>query len=145
MFEAPLRICLLTYRGNPRSGGQGIYVRLLGRELAEMGHDVEVWSGQPYPELLPGTTLVKVPSLDLWNEQALLRIPRLRELRDPINLAEWGRTMLGEFPEPRTFTQRVARIAQNHKASGLGHEGAHVSDVAMHDDVYPLHRYPASA
>lgn len=109
MFEAPLRICLLTYRGNPRSGGQGIYVRLLSRELAEMGHDVEVWSGPPYPELLPGIRLVKVPSLDLWNEQALLRIPRLSELRDPINLAEWGRTLLGEFPEPRTFTQRVAR------------------------------------
>jgi glycosyltransferase involved in cell wall biosynthesis len=109
MFEAPLRICLLTYRGNPRSGGQGIYVRLLSRELAAMGHHVAVWRGQPYPELLPGTSLVKVPSLDLWNEQALLRIPRLTELRDPINLAEWGRTMLGEFPEPRTFSQRVVR------------------------------------
>jgi len=109
MFEAPLRICLLTYRGNPRSGGQGIYVRLLSRELAAMGHHVDVWSGQPYPELLPGAHLVKVPSLDLWNEEALLRIPRLTELRDPINLAEWGRTMLGEFPEPRTFTQRVVR------------------------------------
>jgi glycosyltransferase involved in cell wall biosynthesis len=82
---------------------------LLSRELAAMGHQVDVWSGQPYPELLPGTNLVKVPSLDLWNEQALLRIPRFAELRDPINLAEWGRTMLGEFPEPRTFMQRVAR------------------------------------
>lgn len=74
-----------------------------------MGHEVDVWSGQPYPELAPRATLVRVPSLDLWNEQALLRMPHLRELRDPINLAEWTRTMLGGFPEPRTFTQRVAR------------------------------------
>jgi glycosyltransferase involved in cell wall biosynthesis len=74
-----------------------------------MGHEVDVWSGQPYPELVPRATLVRVPSLDLWNEQALLRMPRLRDLRDPINFAEWTRTMLGGFPEPRTFTQRVAR------------------------------------
>lgn len=109
MVEAPLRVCLLTYRGNRRSGGQGIYVRLLSRELVAMGHQVDVWSGPPYPELNPGVRLVQIPSLDLWNENALLRVPRLSELRDPINRAEWGRTLLGEFSEPRTFSQRVAR------------------------------------
>jgi glycosyltransferase involved in cell wall biosynthesis len=109
MIETPLRICLLTYRGNPRSGGQGIYVRLLARELTELGHRVDVWSGPPYPELLPGARLVKVPSLDLWNEAAYLRRPRLRELRDPINALEYGSTVTGGFPEPITFTHRVVR------------------------------------
>src|SRR6185369_14498214 len=61
----PLRICLLTYRGNPRSGGQGIYIRLLSRALVDLGHRVDVWSGQPYPELLPGVGFTEVPSLDL--------------------------------------------------------------------------------
>ena len=109
--DSPLRICLLTYRGNPRSGGQGIYVRLLSRELAAMGHDVEIWSGPPYPEVVddPRIRLVTLPSLDLWNEEALFRTPTLRELRDPINRAEWGRTMLGGFAEPRTFTLRAVR------------------------------------
>jgi len=105
----PLRICLLTYRGNPRSGGQGIYVRLLSQELQALGHQVDVWSGPPYPELAEGVRLVKVPSLDLWNEQALLRRPTWRELRDPINVAEYARTALGGFPEPLTFSRRVAR------------------------------------
>ncbi|MFM8411099.1 MAG: glycosyltransferase family 4 protein [Alphaproteobacteria bacterium] len=109
MTAEPLRIALLTYRGNPRSGGQGIYVRLLGRALVELGHKVDVWSGPPVPELLPGTRLVEVPSLDLWNEAALFRRPSARELRDPIHRAEWVRTLLGEFPEPITFTRRVAR------------------------------------
>jgi glycosyltransferase involved in cell wall biosynthesis len=111
MSETPLRICLLTYRGNPRSGGQGVYVRLLSRELAELGHDVEVWSGPPYPELVthPRIRLVELASLDLWNEDALFRTPTLGELKDPINRAEWGRTMLGGFAEPRTFTLRVLR------------------------------------
>jgi glycosyltransferase involved in cell wall biosynthesis len=110
-LDQPLRICLLTYRGNPRSGGQGIYVRLLSRELAKLGHDVEIWSGPPYPELVedPRIRLVQLPSLDLWNEDDLFRTPSLAELRDPINRAEWGRTMLGGFAEPRTFTLRAVR------------------------------------
>ena len=76
MVEEPLRICLLSYRGNPRSGGQGIYVRLLSKELAEMGHQVDVWSGPPYPEIVdaPRVSLLEIPSLDLWNEEALFRI-----------------------------------------------------------------------
>ena len=44
-----LRIALLSYRSKPHSGGQGIYVRALSRELTELGHRVEVLSGQPYP------------------------------------------------------------------------------------------------
>jgi len=104
-----LRICLLTYRGNPRSGGQGVYVRLLSRALVELGHEVDVWSGQPYPELLPGVGLTELPSLDLWNDGALMRMPTLRELWDPINLSEWARSKTGGFVEPLTFSRRVAR------------------------------------
>jgi glycosyltransferase involved in cell wall biosynthesis len=109
MSAEPLRIGILTYRGNPRSGGQGVYVRLLSRELAGMGHRVDVWSGQPYPELLGDVGLVEVPSLDLWNEKTYRRWPRLSELVDPINVSEYASTVTGGFPEPITFCRRVAR------------------------------------
>jgi len=109
MVSDSLRICLLTYRGNPRSGGQGVYVRLLSQALRDLGHRVDVWSGQPYPELVDGVRLVPVPSLDLWNEAHLLERPALRELRDPINLFEYVHTKLGAFREPISFSQRVAR------------------------------------
>ncbi|HMI90404.1 MAG TPA: glycosyltransferase family 4 protein, partial [Polyangiales bacterium] len=108
-----LRICLLTYRGNPRSGGQGIYVRLLSQALRELGHDVDVWSGQPYPALVSGVRLTRLPSLDLWNDSALMRMPSLRELWDPINLSEWARSKTGGFVEPLTFSRRVARRFRN--------------------------------
>ena len=53
--EGPsLRIALLSYRSKPHCGGQGVYVRHLSRELVALGHPVEVFSGQPYPELDPG-------------------------------------------------------------------------------------------
>jgi glycosyltransferase involved in cell wall biosynthesis len=107
--RGPLRICLLTYRGNPRSGGQGIYVRLLSQALRDLGHEVEVWSGQPYPELVEGVALIKVPSLDLWNEAHLLEMPHVSKLLDPINLAEYVQSRLGAFAEPITFSRRVAR------------------------------------
>lgn len=107
-MEAPLRIGMLTYRGNPRSGGQGIYIRLLSRALVELGHDVDVWSGQPYPELLEGVHLHKIPSLDLWNDPDKPRHEALRQVKNSIDLAEWASTVTGGFKEPITFCRRAA-------------------------------------
>ena len=55
-----LKICLLTYRGNPTCGGQGIYIKKIGRALRDLGHTVEVVSGPPYPELAEGITFQPV-------------------------------------------------------------------------------------
>lgn len=106
----PLRIAVLSYRGHPHVGGQGVYLRRLSRELVALGHSVEVFSGQPYPELDPGVTLTKVPSLDLYAEPDPFRNPRLRELRDWIDVEEWARMRTGAFPEPLTFARRVVRL-----------------------------------
>jgi glycosyltransferase involved in cell wall biosynthesis len=86
-----------------------VYVRLLSEALRDLGHRVDVWSGQPYPELVDGVSLFRVPSLDLWHEQRLMRMPSLRELSDPINLSEYVHTKLGAFREPLSFSQRIAR------------------------------------
>ncbi|MGY1771108.1 glycosyltransferase family 4 protein [Blastococcus sp. SYSU D00813] len=106
----PLRIALLSYRSKPHSGGQGIYVRALSRELAELGHDVQVLSGQPYPELDDGVPLVRVPSLDLYREPDPFRIVRPSEIRDWVDVAEWATMAAAGFPEPLTFSLRAARL-----------------------------------
>ncbi|MDP5182640.1 glycosyltransferase family 4 protein [Blastococcus sp. BMG 814] len=104
-----LRIALLSYRSKPHSGGQGIYVRALSRELRELGHRVEVLSGQPYPELDDGVPLTRVPSLDLYREPDPFRTPRPSEIRDWVDVAEWATMCTAGFPEPLTFTLRAAR------------------------------------
>ena len=61
-----MRIALLSYRSKPHCGGQGVYVRHLSRSLVDLGHYVEVFSGQPYPEELdPRVVLTEVPSLEI--------------------------------------------------------------------------------
>ncbi|HEV2757504.1 MAG TPA: glycosyltransferase family 4 protein [Actinomycetota bacterium] len=105
-----LRVALLTYRGHPHVGGQGVYVHYLSRALAELGHSVEVFSGQPYPELAPGVALTKVPSLDLYRPDDPFRRPRRDELRDPVDVLEYAQMCCGAFPEPLTFSLRVARV-----------------------------------
>jgi glycosyltransferase involved in cell wall biosynthesis len=104
-----LRIALLSYRSKPHGGGQGVYVRALSRELAELGHRVEVLSGQPYPVLDAGVPLTKLPSLDLYREPDPFRMPRPSEFRDWIDVAEWATMCAAGFPEPLTFTLRAAR------------------------------------
>ncbi len=105
-----MRVALLSYRSKPHCGGQGVYLRHLSRELVALGHDVEVFSGQPYPELDPGVRLTKVPSLDLYREPDPFRIPWPREFRDLVDVEEFLGMCVGTFPEPRTFSKRVARL-----------------------------------
>ena len=103
----PLRICLLSYRGNPTSGGQGVYIKRISRALCDLGHCVDVLSGPPYPHLDDDINLRKLPSLDLYNPEDLFRTPRLAELKSPINTLEWLSVCSGGFPEPLTFSLRA--------------------------------------
>ena len=107
--DRSLRIAMLSYRSKPHCGGQGIYVRHVSRELAALGHHVEVFSGQPYPELEPGPVLRALPSLDLYREPDPFRTPRLREYRDWIDVLEVAAMWTAAFPEPLTFSLRALR------------------------------------
>ena len=108
--DRPLRIALLSYRSKPYCGGQGVYVRHLSRELDALGHQVEVFSGQPYPELDPGPRLTPVPSLDLYRDSDPFRTPRWGEYRDWADVLETAMMWGGAFPEPLTFSIRARRV-----------------------------------
>lgn len=108
-----MRIALLSYRSKPHCGGQGVYVRYLSRGLVDLGHEVEVFSGQPYPELDEGVGLTPIPSLDLYRETDPFRTPHWREIRDLVDVAELGVMWSAGFPEPWTFSLRAAKALQN--------------------------------
>ena len=64
--DKPLNICIISYRSNPHSGGQGVYVRNLSRGLADLGHNVEVVAGPPDPLLDDDIKLTMLDCLDLY-------------------------------------------------------------------------------
>jgi glycosyltransferase involved in cell wall biosynthesis len=104
-----LKICLLTYRGNPYCGGQGIYVQYLAQELVRLGHEVHVLSGPPYPVGLDGARLHRVSNEIFFGHstgQILSRTPA-RALLSPLNLYEFLSSRLGVFPEIRAFSFRA--------------------------------------
>lgn len=109
-----LSVCLLSYRSNPYSGGQGVYVKYLSRALTALGHEVTVVSGKPYPDLDPEVTLVKLPGANVIEETDRLRAFEAEFLSDTSKLFEWVSVLTGGFPEPYTFGKRVTRWLEGH-------------------------------
>ena len=121
MTTRPLRIALLAYRGNPHSGGQGVYTRYLALELTELGHHVEVLSGPPYPELddLP-IPLHRIESMDLYRPER-----PFRPHRRPRNRYDWlelGIMSTGAFCEPRPFSLRANAWLKEHDRFDIVHD-----------------------
>jgi glycosyltransferase involved in cell wall biosynthesis len=112
----------MTYRGNPGSGGQGVYVKYLSGALRELGHDVDVLSGPPYPELPEGVRLHRLPGLDLYNPDHLFKPESFRELIYPLNMFEFLSMSSGGFPEPFTFGVRARRFLLNNGEYDIIHD-----------------------
>lgn len=105
--DRPLRIALLAYRGKPHVGGQGVYVRHLSKALVDLGHHVEVLGGQPYPVLDERVPLVRLRSLDIYNDYFPLRMPGVWEIKHWTDAVEVASFMGGTFPEPLAFSLRA--------------------------------------
>ena len=110
-----MKIGLLSYRSHPHSGGQGIYVKHLSKALSDLGHEVSVLSGQPYPELDDAVELIKIPSLGMFETEDRVRLFSLKLLLKPLDLYEWLTVMTGGFPEPYTYGRRVYKYLKSSK------------------------------
>jgi glycosyltransferase involved in cell wall biosynthesis len=131
----------LIYRGNPHCGGQGVYTRYLAREITELGHHVEVLSGQPWPELDDPSQLVKVPSLDLYRPGNPFRVPWPWEFRDRIDLQEFAIMCAAGFPEPYTFSLRARNLLHARRRDfDLIHDNQCLGTglLGMMDDGWPV-------
>ncbi len=122
-----LKIGLISYRSNPHCGGQGVYIRHLSHALSGLGHQVEVIAGPPdpllnqasllnhAPRLNHGVRLTMLETLDLYNPNDLFRTPKIKELKDPVNLLEWLDVSTMGYPEPLTFGMRLTRYLKESK------------------------------
>ena len=135
-----LKIGLLSYRSHPYSGGQGIYVKHLSKALAELGHEVDVISGQPYPELDERVNLVKLPSLNIFEEEDRFRSFKMNYLLNPLSLFEWLSVMTGGFPEPYTYGVRVNRYLKKRLGDyQIIHDNQSLSYALLHiQQNFPL-------
>ena len=105
--DDPLRVAYLSYRGKPHVGGQGVYTRHLTKALVDLGHDVEVLGGQPYPVLDERVRLRKLPSLDIFNDHYPGRFPAYWEIRHLGDVVEILQFSTGSFSEPLAFSVRA--------------------------------------
>jgi glycosyltransferase involved in cell wall biosynthesis len=139
--DDPLRIAWLVYRGNPHCGGQGVYTRYVAREVAALGHHIEVLSGQPWPVLDDPDQLVEVPGLDLYRQPDPFRVPHVRELRTRIDAGEFALMCTAGFPEPWAFSHRARRLLRERRADfDLVHDNQCLGSgvLGMMRDGWPL-------
>ena len=55
-----LKIALLSYRSDPFSGGQGIYIKNISEALHNRGHEITIFSGNPLPEVNKAIKVVRI-------------------------------------------------------------------------------------
>ena len=140
-MSRPLRIAWLVYRGNPHCGGQGVYTRHVAREVAALGHHIEVLSGQPFPQLDDPNQLVEVPGLDLYRQPDPFRVPRPSEFRDTIDAREFALMCTAGFPEPWAFSERARRLLKSRREDfDLVHDNQCLGSgiVGMMNDGWPV-------
>ena len=112
-----LNIAILSYRSAQFGGGQGVYIRDISNALNLKGHNVDVISGPPYPNLNSGINLIKLPGLDLFETFSFRDRVRkfFRKKNKKIDdYYEFFSVLFGGFPEPRTFGKRAARYLELH-------------------------------
>jgi len=126
-----MRIALLAYRGSMKSGGLGIYLRDLTRELARLGHEMDLFVGPPYPDPLPWLTTIRIHNEQYWDRlfTASWRapLPQHDPFRafSPLNFFELAATRFGFLPEPFSFSVRAARMIHARMRAGLRYDLIH--------------------
>jgi glycosyltransferase involved in cell wall biosynthesis len=103
-----LKIGLLSYRGNPYCGGQGIYLTYLANELVRLGHEVHVIVGPPWPLFLHGAKVHRVENFNFFGKKRGF-LPPGNPFRIflPLHFYEFAASRIGVFPEIKAFSLRA--------------------------------------
>ena len=105
-----LNIAILSSRRAKFGGGQGVYIKDISFALSLMGHNVDVISGPPYPDLHDGVKLIELPGLDLFETFSFKdRFKKFKKKKSKNfdDYYEFFIALAGGFPELRTFGNRA--------------------------------------
>ena len=107
-----MKVCYLLHQGKMHSGGQGVYLYNITREMLALGHDVHVIAGPPYPDIAPGITVDRIPNFNLFEVLGTInpeffhsRPPR--DFFRPLNFYELVTTRYGMFSGMSAFSIRA--------------------------------------
>ena len=117
-----MKVCFLVYQGNMYSGGQGVYLHYLSRELVRLGHEVHVIAGVPVPKVTSDVQLHRLKTFSFWSlmddyeEYAYRTHPLL--FFHPVNFYEFASTRVTLASLLNMFSFRAY-----HKLNQLEREG----------------------
>jgi glycosyltransferase involved in cell wall biosynthesis len=107
-----MKICYLLHQGKMHSGGQGVYLYNITREMVDLGHEVHVMVGPPYPEIAPGITSDEMDTFSLFEVFRTLHFGFFQnrhplEFFRPLNLYQVATTRFGMFSDMAAFSMRA--------------------------------------
>ena len=93
------------------SGGQGVYTAQVTRELCDLGHEVHLVVGPPWPDTDPRVVVHRVPSYSVYR---LLETQRMwfygrpaPSFFQPLNFYELATSRIGQFSVMSAFSWRA--------------------------------------
>ncbi len=125
-----MRVAFLAYRGSMRSGGLGIYLHALTRQLAEQGVEIDLYVGPPYPDPMPWLREIRIDNPRFWDKKfqpgwfGFLPDSKLSIFR-PLDFWEFLVTRFGFFPEPFAFSMRAAQAVIANARLGARYDLVH--------------------
>ncbi|MCK6563868.1 MAG: glycosyltransferase family 4 protein [Dehalococcoidia bacterium] len=108
-----MRICFLLHQGNMYSGGQGVYLAEMCREYVELGHEVHVVVGPPYPELDARVVQHRLPDYSVFtafDEGAAFWNKGVASYFQPLNFYELATSRAGMFSVMSAFSLRAFEV-----------------------------------
>ena len=104
-----LKIALLSYRSDPFSGGQGIYIKNISEALHNRGHEITIFSGNPLPEVNKAIKVVRIETPGFFETfDSLERLKIFTSLeKNRLNFMDFFETFTGTFTEPVFFGERL--------------------------------------
>lgn len=104
-----LKIGLLSYRSDPFSGGQGIYIKKVSEALQNRGHEITIFSGNPLPIVSNKIKVVEINTpgyFETFNSFERFKIFQAQE-KTRLDLWDFIETFTGTFTEPIFFGDRL--------------------------------------